>query len=407
MDLRIAAAERRNTLIVVAAMAAMFFIWMPGEFLAGDPYSWREEARSILQSGELHVTEQVVPLFGEPGQYLVRNPRNGLHYSKYGIANSLLAVPPLLVQRALYGALPPPGGAPSLLIFNLWQIGYGALLAAILYALSGRYSRRAGVRAVFIVAAFFCTSLWFYQRAQSSEIYQTILFTALFIALTRFLRPLLENGPRGVTPRDWLCLAAAWACAAVLVLTRASYGLLLPVVVLLGAGCALRGRPWRELLGRRLLAALLVPPALIVALFGWVNYAKFGAPWLTGYHAWRTDLVTPTLRLVDGLWGYLFSIRFSMFVSFPLLVFALAGARRFTERHRLDAIAAAALFVPTLLLLSSLPSWAGDWSYGPCLRCPSSFSQTSSSTGSAPGPRAPGSPRGSSSWPTPRTSRAR
>src|SRR5689334_23531336 len=101
------------------------------------------------------------------------------------------------------------------------------------------------------------------------------------MALTAFLRPLQQVGPARLGARDWASLGAAWACAGVLLLIRASYGLLLPCMLALIAGFAVQGRSWRALLDGKLAVAALLPPALLVALCGRINYVKFGAPWLT------------------------------------------------------------------------------------------------------------------------------
>jgi hypothetical protein len=343
------------------------FIWMPAEFLAGDPHTWREEARSMLLGGELNVPRDTALELGERGQYFVQSERNGLYYSKFGIVNSLLALPPMWLERALGGDIGRRGYVPSLLLANLWNLAMCVALAALLYALSAAYSARIVVRMLFVIGALYGTSLWFYQRAQSSEIYLTLFFVALFMALVGFLRPLQARGPGGLDSRAWRYLAAAWACAALMVFTRLLNGLVLPLMVLLALWCAADGRSWRELRGSaaRLGAALLVPPALIVLLLGVVNHLKFGAPWLTGYHQWRGDTHLPNGALLDGLWGFLFAPRFSIFLYFPLLVFALAGWRRFAERHRVDAVVILSIFGAYLLFLAKVPSWAGEWSYGP------------------------------------------
>jgi len=350
---------------LLAGVAAVNFLCMPGEFLAGDPHAWREEARSIVLSGELNVPR--AGLLGQRGAYFAQNERNGLHYSKFGIANSLLAVPPMLLEKALGGDITRRGQPPSLLLVNLWNLVFCVALAALLYTLSAAYSAHVGVRVLWVIGAMYCTSLWFYQRAQNSEIYLTLLFTALFMALLGFLRPLRAHGPRGLDAGAWRCLAAAWCCAGLLVFTRVLNGLLLPVIVLLAFWCAAAGRPWRELrAGAPLLgAALLVPPALIVALLGVVNYVKFGAPWLTGYHQYLPHTHLPNGRIADGLSGFLFTPRFSIFLYFPLLLFALFALRRFAERHRLDAVVMLSVFGVFLLVLSKIPSWAGEWAYGP------------------------------------------
>jgi hypothetical protein len=344
------------------------FIWMPGEFLSGDPHAWREESRSLLLGGELNVPRDTAELLtSEPGRYFSRNERNGLYYSKFGIANALLALPPLWVERALGGDIGRRGYVPSLLLANLWNLVFCVALAAVLYALAAIYTARIALRVLFVVAALYCTSLWFYQRAQSSEIYQTLFFSALYLALLNFLRPLKERGPAGLDARAWRWLAAAWTCAALLVFIRVVNGLLLPLIVLLAVWCAASGRSWRELRGSaaRLGAALLVPPALIVITLGVVNQVKFGSPWLTGYHQWSPETHLPIGRLADGVWGYLFAPRFSIFLYFPLLVFALFGLRRFAGRYRLDLAVMLTLFTVFFLVLARTPSWAGEWTYGP------------------------------------------
>jgi hypothetical protein len=361
------ATSRTVLLALLLGVAAVNFIWMPGEFLSGDPHAWREETRSLLLYGELNVPFEAADMGSERGQYLTQNERNGLYYSKFGIANSLLALPPMWLERALGGNIEQRGRSPSLLLANLWNMVFSVALAALLYALSAAYSRRIAVRVLFVIGALYCTSLWFYQRAQSSEIYQTLFFTAFFMALIGFLRPLKERGPRGLDARAWKYLALVWLCAGLLVFIRVLNGLLLPLVVLLAAYCAASGRPLAELRGgtRTLGAALLLPPALIVILLGVVNHVKFGAPWLTGYHQWLADAHLPAGRLADGLWGLLFAPRFSMFLYFPLLVFALAGLRRFIERHHLDALVMLSIFGTFFLVICKIPSWAGEWTYGP------------------------------------------
>ena len=353
-------------IVLLTVVAAVNILWMPAEFLAGDPHYWREEARSILLSGELHVPVRDERDFIVRGMYLVQNEGNGLYYSKYGIGNALLAVPPMLLGYAL-GWVDLPRGQHSLLLFNLWNVVLSLALAALLYALSATYSRRVGVRVAFVLAALYCTSLWFYQRAQSPEIYLTLFFTAFFIALLRFLHSLEARAPDGLDRRAWAWLAAAWACVAALLFTRIVFGLLLPLVVLLAVYCAARGRTWAELRPgmAKLGAALLLPPLLMVALLGLVNHVKFGAPWLTGYHQWAAEIHHPIGSLYDGLWGFLFAPRFSVFLHFPPLAFALVALPRFFARHRLDALAMLSIFLVFLLFLAKLPSWAGEWTYGP------------------------------------------
>ena len=344
----------RPALAVALAVVVINFAWMPGQFLDGDPAAWREEARSIVASGELAVPARIAQRFGEPGQYFARNEETGAYYSKYGVMNAVMSVPPLFVERVA-GGLSERLTYPSLLLHNLWNIVLGALLAAVLYHLAALYTQRTVVRAGFVLATLYASALWFYLRAQTSELYQVLFFSALFLSLAHFMRT-----------RSWRWLAAAWLLAAALLFTRLAYGLLLPVITA-AVFYALRPRSWHEARPSTSVtcAWAVIPPALAVALVAWINEVKFGAPWLTGYHQWRTADVSPNGRIADGLWGFLFAPRFSMFTHFPLLVFALLAAREFWRRYPKDAVLMLALFVPLLLFISRIPVWSGEFSYGP------------------------------------------
>ena len=90
----------RAAVILALAVAVLNFAWMPGQFLDGDPAAWREEARSIVLRGELAVPAEFASRFFEPGQYFVRNDSSGRYYSKYGLMNALMSLPPLWAQAA-------------------------------------------------------------------------------------------------------------------------------------------------------------------------------------------------------------------------------------------------------------------------------------------------------------------
>ena len=333
----------RAVIVLVAAVALINVAAMPGQFLDGDPAAWREEARSLALHGELAVPAAFASKFFEPGQYFVLNESNGRWYSKYGVMNALVSLPPLWAQAAAGGDISVAGTYPSLLAFNLWNVVLSAALAALLYGLAGLYTANTWLRAFFVLATLYCSALWFYMRGQSSELYQAVFFAALFLCLVRYLR---AHG------RVWL--AGAWVFAVALLLTRVSFGLLLPIVGLLA---------WRH--ERRLTALIVAPPLAALALLALINQVKFGSPLLTGYHGWRPDLSSFGGSLADGVWGYLFAPRFSIFLHYPLLVLAALGAREFWRRHRTDAIAMLAVFVPFFLMLSKLPLWAGEFAYGP------------------------------------------
>lgn len=352
---------------LLLAVALIDFAAMPGEFWGGDPTAWREETRSILLSGQLNVPAEFAERYGEPGQFYVKHPTSGLYYAKFGLVNSLMSLPPMWVQKAL--DIRPVGAAattqtialrgyrPSMLLFNLWNIVLSVTLVALLYVLAGWYARRLLTRAFFVLACLYCTAFAYYQRAQSSEIYQAIFFTACFICFMLFLRTRASH---------WLVLT--WLCVGLLVFTRLIYGLLVPLVIgLVLYDLLLRDRAradWPRV-PARIAIGLLFPPVLIFALLGYVNYVKFGSPWASGYHIWKPETHLPVGRWQDGVWGLLFAARFSIFLYFPLLIFALIGLPRFIRAHRLDCIVMLSIFLVFLVVIGMIPTWAGEWTYGP------------------------------------------
>jgi hypothetical protein len=352
------------TLLVL--VCAIDFAAMPAMWYAGDPTAWREETRSILRDKALHVDAKIAKESGEYGQYFVFNPHKGWRYSKYGVMNSVMALPPMALEFMLKGRVPRTG-EESLLIFNLYNIVLSLATCALLYGITGWYTRRVWVRAVYVLSICYATYFWYYQRAQSSEVYQVLFFTAVF-----YLRRVYLGGLQSTQARpSWnhrLALLAAWVFVTALVLTRVLFLLLVPMIWL-AVVCA----AWEldeDQRGRMLLrqsAYLFLPVALIAAGLAWINQVKFGSPWLTGYHQWRPREHLPIGRWQDGIWGVLFDPQGSMLLHFPVIMFALLVLREFYRRYKLDTVILFLLPAALFLFLTKTPVWRGEWAYGPRL----------------------------------------
>lgn len=338
---------------LLAAVAIIGIIDMPSMFYAGDPVIWRFEARKILQ-GRLAIDPQYVPPTAEPGQLAVQNPRNGLWYSKYGLMNSIMLLPATAADR-ITGGLTEPLTEPQLIYYNLWNVLLAVALAGAFMKLSGRYTRRLAARLIFVGATLYGTFLWYYLRAQGSEIYQTLFFTLAFLFLVGFSDDYIR------TRR----LHLAWVFIAALCFTRVLYVLLIPMAAGFVAITIARmpRESWREAI-RRLLPHLLVPPILIAIGLGWINFVKFGSPFLTGYHVWHPEEHLPGGNWLDGLKGFFILPRFNMFLYFPTILIGLLGIRRFAKQYPLDGLAALGGLV-VILLIAKIPTWSGEWTYGP------------------------------------------
>jgi hypothetical protein len=342
-----------SAVFLLAAVLAINVIFMPGEVWHSDAGRWRCEAASILYYGRLWIDPRIALHVGQRGQYFVFNSASGHWYSKYGIVNSLISIPPMSIEWAITGRISSPW-QPNLIIFTLWNFFLSLLLALVLFVITGRYATRQATRILYVLACFFATYLWFYQRAQGSgEIYQAIFFAAAYECLLRGLWPMGKAQPR------WL--ASAWLFIGLLVLTRVLFATMIPVAI----GVTFAATHARRLEWRKVLPATLLAPALILALLGWINDVKFGSPFLSGYHQWFPDRHLPIGFMADGVLGMLFSVRWSIFVYFPVLLFALPGLKRFASAYPLDAALIGSMFLITLLVLGKIHWWRGEWTYGP------------------------------------------
>jgi hypothetical protein len=351
--------------LVVVVLAVNTFT-MPGELYGGDPAAMREEAYAMWRNGRLAVDASIVAKFGAKGQFLAFNERDQLYYSKYGIMNAIMFIPPIAINSAHPPLLPPFAYRRLVLVLNLYNVVLSGLIAVLLFRLARLYTRSPWAAALYVLAVFYGTFLWNYLRAQSGEIFQVLFFTGFSFHYARFLRSV--TAPTGRAARRMFAdLAIAWFFIGALCLSRISYVLLLmaPWFGVIIAILVAPGQPARRVTTGTMIVGLTVPAFLIAALLGWVNWSKFGSPWLTGYHQWEPALHTLSGNLLTGVCGFLFSPQKSIFVHFPVLVLAMLGAREFYQKYPIDSALIGSIFIIFLLVIGKLPSWEGGWCYGP------------------------------------------
>jgi hypothetical protein len=346
--------HRRYWLAFLLAYVVLFgFLTMPGRLYVEDPYTWREEARSIVISGTLHVEDAAAHGLGEPGQYFVQNTRNGLWYSKYGVMNGVLNAVPMFAERMFTGALPRWDAPSRRLYLNIFFVIVAALNAWVLFRIAENYTSSCAAIFFFLFFSFYCTFLWHYLRATNSESTQLLFFSAYFERLISYRR----SDFRKPSALNW-----AWIFLLILVLTKVSFLLLVPVTVAIGAWPLYKKTKKIDFL---VLIRALLPAFLLLAILGAVNWAKFGNPAYTGYHAWKTDIVAVSLKHTGAFYGLFFSEQWSLFTHFPLLLFALFGLKEFAKKFPFDTWLIFAIFLIFLFAIGSMPVWKGEWSYGP------------------------------------------
>lgn len=348
--------------VLALVVVGMGILFMPAEMYSGDPMTMREETRAILLRGELAVSESVAREYAtkaEPGQYVVDNPSTGRAYSKYGSMAAILYALPLGLELLFEGHLPPFVSERRLVYLNVFNIALSVLAALSLQRSALRLGASPWLGAAYVAACFYTSFVWNYLRVQNSEIMQLLLFSWAFSAFLDIVDDRENN-------RHSAAVFRLWAACAALLLTKVAY---LPLGPLFALGLLVDRRvrdrvswpiaAWREASCHALLATVCLGTWAIV------NHIKFGAPWLTGYHAWRPGSHGFTGSLEDSLPQLLFGVQWGLPFNFPLLLLAVPFVGHWLHRQPIRYGTVALIAAAYVSLIGLLPSWRGEMCYGP------------------------------------------
>lgn len=343
---------------LLCAVATIGLVTLPALEYSGDPFAWREEARTIILRRSLSIDPDIARNFGEPGQYFVLNPNNGGYYSKYGIFSSLLNATPLSIEYFVTGSLPNHGSPTRVLILGVFFVLVSMAIGYALYEITGFYSSNSAARLTYVFACFYTTYLWNYLRSTSAESTLLLGFLLLWLFFLRF-----NSRDDSVATRPLRDLYGAWCAMAILTQTRIYFLLLIPIfaadLILIASRQRIPRRAWFSFAAR----AIIVPILLIALALGIVNQVKFGSPFLDGYHQWQDAYHPHTIWTV--LYDYVINIQCSILFCFPPVLLALGGIRRFVQAHRREALILLAICVVFLFLFQHQKNWRGEWGYGP------------------------------------------
>ncbi|MHB1135127.1 MAG: hypothetical protein ACYC4L_22370 [Chloroflexota bacterium] len=271
---------------------------------------------------------------------------DGVHYSKYGPAQALLAAPLVWLAQAVDGyaaistvllhAALVTAAAGAFVYLSARQLGYGTGLSLLLALLWGLAS-----------------PAWVYTKRFMSEPLSALALAGAFYFVLRAAR-----GAR------WAPLwAGAFLGLAVLnKLANLAFAPLFGLFLLLAGappGLTWLGRlGWRRGWARALGFAL--PVALATVAFLAYNWLRFGELMHTGYGPQEGFNVPPW----EGLAGLLLSPGKSAFLYFPLLLLVPLWGARLVRRRPAEGLLMASLLVGHFLLYATWWIWWGGWNWG-------------------------------------------
>lgn len=273
--------------------------------------------------------------------------------SYYGLGHSLLALPVVGLVRLLHG-----GHVAAEIAFSLLNpfIGAACVFVYILLLCELGFGLRLSCAAGLCLGLG--SPLWPASMTTMEGPQAALYLMILCLALVRRGRSFPGPGP-GHGP---LCLGAC-AFGALLLTRETDAAAAIPLLAALILVQPQPGAPSR--LRGALLVALCLAPFL--GLYVGYNLWRYGSPLSL---AGRIRVVQDQGMPVWGdpgpaLLGLTFGLEKGLLWFSPLVIAGLAGLQALWQRHR--ALGTAVLFcaVLTLLILSPLSAWRGDWAYGP------------------------------------------
>jgi 4-amino-4-deoxy-L-arabinose transferase-like glycosyltransferase len=288
----------------------------------------------------------------------------GFGYSKYGIGQSLVEMPFVVLGLLLRHFTHDEHMVE-------WTIALSnsvvtALGCAVFYLLVRRLGASARRGAGLTLLYGLCTLAWVYAKTDFTEPLQalSLLFAAYAVVRAG------ESHSKG-----WM--AACGVALGVTILTKAA---LAPVVAgfvlyVLALSRELVGVDWRELprlLTKRSVAlsalsyqvTLLTPVAIATGITLWLNAMRFGSMLNFGYN-YKVDDVPFANPLYIGIFGLLFSFNSGLIFYATPVVLGLWGLRRFTRRAPREVVLFAVVATWILVVHAGWVHWAGLADYGP------------------------------------------
>ena len=285
--------------------------------------------------------ERIWTTSGVPG-------RDSLVYSKYGLGQSLAAIPLFLLGQGVETLFPElarnfPGNWITRLFVSMLNplalAGCGWLMYRFGIALgySPRTSRWVAL------AAIFSTYSWAYVKTFFSQ--PSVMFTLLGAVYTAFQW-------RKTNVRSWLWWFSA-ACSAA-VIFRISALIIIPALVgylLFSVPRALR---WRWVV------PLIVGLGLALGFTAAYNWMRFESIISSGYGeiAWTTPILY-------GLYGLLFSSGKGAFFYAPILILCLVAGIGFSRKNKWEAALIGSLCLTYLGFYAPHNYWTGGFNWGP------------------------------------------
>lgn len=348
--------QTRAALLLFLGFSLLYVAISRGVFLYGDDILMFQVTEGLVERGGPAVTspsDEADVARSIPG-------RDGKNYAKYGIGQSLVAIPAYVVSDIVVRPLLPlveihDAHGNLRTGTQVWGVGLTSAVAGgatvaltFLLALAAGYSQRTA----YVLAALLggATLLAHYSATFLSEPLSALCLVLVVYGLLR--------ASSAAEPQRWLWLSGFAAGFGIAVKVASGVTLLAPGLWLLWLAWQ-RRRAWRRAV--LMLVAWGTPIAGWLALVAAYNWVRFGAVTETGYGGEARQYTTPFLTGVEGL---LISPGKGVLWYSPPLFLALTGSWWFARRKPALALVIFGVVAATVTLYARYYQWYGGGVWG-------------------------------------------
>jgi len=280
---------------------------------------------------------------------------DGHYYSKYGIGQSLIAIP-LYLGGLILGRVMPFPGIHFFTRFSTAMLNplVSALVCTLVFGFCTRLGFPTRPAVTLTLVYGLGTIAWPYSKTFYSEPLVTMFLLASVYALV-----FLKNTDRMA---KLLLAGGLWGASIMVKLTAL---IVAPALLLyLVARGRKKGQHPRSLIGD--LALLFAPVLGSVSAIFWYNAVRFGSGFDTGYRAVNWSLTGGVM----GLHGLLFSPGRGLFLYMPIVILSAPALLNFYKQHKWEATLFSLSVAAYTLVHSAYNSWEGGGVWGPRLLLP-------------------------------------
>lgn len=284
--------------------------------------------------------------------YSIRG-RDGRYYSHYGIGQSLLLLPFLVLGQwvASIGLFVPPEWTMKFVASMLFNPLVSATCCLLVYYTARRLSFSLRTSVALAIVYAFGTMTWVYAKSFFSEPLVTLLLLMTFYSLLSY---------RHCQRVAWLWMGGLSLGFAILV--KPASLIIVPVMIAYLVSVVRVGT--RHLAWGRLLA-FSVPLVIGVAGAMGYNWFRFGSPLDTGYRN-----VGWTFPFFRGLYGLVASPGKGYLLYNPITIGAIIGVFFFWRQHKPEFWVIVGIVATNLVFLAKYDHWNGGGCWGPRLLLP-------------------------------------